>query len=299
MTEERPRRSPGTVWNDFFYASFDLRWAAVIRIAFASLVLVNMAILGLDLGLWFGPDGVMPLDASRTVIDSSSHTIFELLPDTNTTVRVCFVLAMLHAAALLVGWFPRVQAFGVFFWLLAFQHRHMMIFDGEDQLFRLVAFFLVFVPTHEHFSVHTLLRRASGPVTGPAWGLRFVQIQVTIVYCATAVAKLKGVEWRDGTALYYVARLDDAFGRFPLPHAPFESLAAIKMLTWSTLALELALPVALWLRPTRTIAVLVAALFHIGLDYTMNLFLFHPLMLVCLLSFIAGPRRQGVATELG
>ena len=81
----------------------------------------------------------MPLYASRTIIDSSSHTIFELLPDTDTTVRVCFVLAVLHAAALLVGWYPRVQAFGVFFWLMAFQHRHMMIFDGEDQLFRLVA----------------------------------------------------------------------------------------------------------------------------------------------------------------
>jgi len=168
VTDQGPRRSFGTVWNDFFYASFDLRWAAVIRIAFASLVLVNLAILGVDLGLWFGPDGVMPLDASRTVIDSSSHTIFELLPDTNTTVRVCFVLAMLHAAALLVGWYPRVQAFGVFFWLVAFQHRNMMIFDGEDQLFRLVAFFLVFTPTHEHFSVHTLLRRAGGPVTGAA-----------------------------------------------------------------------------------------------------------------------------------
>lgn len=47
------------------------------------------------------------------------------------------------------------------------------------------------------------------------------------------------------------------------------------------------------------IAVVLAALFHIGLDYTMNLFLFHPLMLVCLLAFITGPRRQGVATDPG
>ena len=169
----------------------------------------------------------MPLDASRTIIDPSSHTIFELLGDTNTTVRVCFVLAVLHASALLVGWFPRVQAFGVFFWLLAFQNRHMMIFDGEDQLFRLMAFFLVFVPTHHHFSVHALLHRSSGPVTGPAWGLRFVQIQITLVYLATAVAKLRGDEWRDGTALYYVSRLDDAFGRFPFPNAPFESLVTL------------------------------------------------------------------------
>ena len=55
--------------------------------------------------------------------------------------------------------------------------------------------------------------------------------------------------------------------------------------------LELALPIALWLPRTRVIAVVVAALFHVGLDYTMNLFLFHPLMLVGLLAFLAGPSR--------
>ena len=290
MTERRPWRTLGSAWNDFFYAPFDLRWAAAIRIAFAFLVLVNLTFLGLDLGMWFGPDGVMPLDASRTIIDPDSHTIFEWLPDTNTTVRVCFVLAMLHATALLVGWFPRIQAFAVFFWLLAFQNRHMMIFDGEDQLFRLFAFFLVFVPTHHHFSVHTLLRRASGPVTGPAWGLRFVQIQITLVYFGTAVQKLHGAEWIDGTALYYVSRLDDAFGRFPFPYSLFDSLAAIKALTWSTLALELVLPVALWLRPTRVIARVIAGRVHVSLDYTMNLFLFHPIMLVGLLAFAARPR---------
>ena len=67
-------------------------------------------------------------------------------------------------------------------------------------------------------------------------------------------------------------------------------LAAIKALTWSTLALELALPVVMWLPRTRLIAVVVAGLFHLSIDYTMNLFLFHPIMLIGLLAFVALPR---------
>jgi hypothetical protein len=296
VSEKGKSRTLEQAWSDFFGPPFDLRWAAAIRIGFALLVLVNLGVLGLDLNLWLGPSGVMPLDASRTVIDDSSHTIFELLPDTNSVIGICYGLAILHSFALLVGWFPRLQAFAVFFWLMAFQHRHMMIFDGEDQMFRLMAFFLAFVPTHHHWSVHTMWRGEHGPVSGPAWGLRFIQIQLTLVYFSAGVAKLRGDLWLDGTAIYYVTHLDDAFGRFPFPYAIFESMAVIKTLTWMTIVLELALPVALWVPRTRMIAVVIAAIFHIGLDYTMNLNLFHPLMLVALLAFVAGPRTTLPAT---
>ena len=57
MSEGRPKRTLGSVWNDFFYAPFDLRWAAAIRIAFAFLVLVNLTILGLDWGCGSGRTG--------------------------------------------------------------------------------------------------------------------------------------------------------------------------------------------------------------------------------------------------
>lgn len=290
MSSASESRSLEEHWIEFFFTPFDLRWAAVMRIAYASLVLINLMVLGLDLHLWFGPDGVMPLDASRTVIDSSSHSLFEWLPDTSTTVRICYALAVMHAVALLIGWFPRVQAFAVFFWLMAFQHRHLMIFDGEDQMFRLIAFFLAFVPTHHYYSVHTLMLGERGPRIGPAWGLRFIQIQLTILYLGAGIAKVRGDTWMDGTALYYVTHLDDAFVRFPFPYSVFESMAVIKALTWSTIIFELALPVALWIPRTKTVAIIIAVLFHIGLDYTMNLFLFHPLMIVALLSFVAGPK---------
>ena len=126
----------------------------------------------------------MPLDASREVIDQSSHTIFEILPQTSTVLWMCYSLALIHTVLLLLGFFPRFQAFWVFFWLWSFQHRNMMIFDGEDQLFRLFAFFMIFLPTHRFHSVHAWWReRRNQPEParfGTAWAFRLAHRTVTL-----------------------------------------------------------------------------------------------------------------------
>ena len=53
------------------------------------------------------------------------------------------------------------------------------------------------------------------------------------------------------------------------------------------LALEWILPVALWVKRSRKIAVAVAIAFHLAIDWTMNLFLFHWIMILGLLSFLS------------
>ena len=59
------------------------------------------------------------------------------------------------------------------------------------------------------------------------------------------------------------------------------------MLTWATLVFEVLLPIGLWVPRTRWFTLAVAVLFHLSLEYTLNLFLFHWLMLVGLLPFLA------------
>ena len=286
----------GRAWNGFLFAPFDLRIAAWLRIGFALLTLVNLGVLGLDLEFWFGPDGPMPIDASRGIIDPDSHTIFEILPQTSLTLWICYGLALAHTVGLLVGFFPRVQAFGVFFWLLSFHNRHVMIFDGEDQLFRLFALFMVFLPTHRFHSVHSWLRgRRQEPEPArfaTAWAFRLFQIQTTFVYVGAAWSKWSGSEWRSGIAMWYVTRLDDAWGKYPVPDFLFDSLPMIYLLTWTTLVLEAFLPIGLWVPRTRWFTLIVAVFFHLSLEYTMNLFLFHWLMLVGLLPFIATDGRH-------
>lgn len=286
----------GRAWDTFLFAPFDLRIAAWFRIGFAFLTLVNFAVLGLDLEFWFGPHGPMPIAASRAIIDEDSRTVFEILPQTSMALWVCYSLALTQTVGLLIGFLPRFQAFGVFFWLLAFQNRHVMIFDGEDHLFRIFAFLLIFLPTDRFHSVHAWWRQRRGdrePARfATAWAFRLFQIQTTFVYVGAAWSKISGSEWRDGIAMWYVSRLDDVFGKYPLPDAVFDSMPMINWLTWATLVIEVSLPIGLWIPRTRWFALLVAVLFHLSLEYTMNLFLFHSLMLVGLLPFVATDARR-------
>ena len=62
------------------------------------------------------------------------------------------------------------------------------------------------------------------------------------------------------------------------------------------LVFEVLLPVGLWLPRTRWFTLGVAVLFHLSLEYTLNLFLFHWLMLLGLLPFLAtfGKHREHV-----
>ncbi len=267
----------------------------LIRIGYAVLLLINVLVWAPDLERWFGEQGALPFAVSRAVVDPDTTTLFAWLPKTNVVMWTCYSLLLAQIAALLVGWFARFQALCIFLWLTSFQHRNMLIWDAEDWLFRLLAFYLIFLPIGETYSLCQRSRNhlaTPATVPRPVWPLRLVQIQITLIYISNVWEKLNGSEWLDGIAIYYVSRLDDSFGRFPVPGFLFQSLAAIQFMTWSVLVIECLIPIGLWFKETRKAALFLAVGFHLATDYTMNLFLFHPIMLVGLLAFVdpAGPR---------
>ena len=270
-------------WNAFFFAARDPRLCSVLRIGFAVLVLVDALVLLPDLGYWFSDGGVMPAANARLIINEDAFTLLHYVP-----LQLGYALLVAHAVLLLVGWQSRIQAVGVLIWLVSFQHRNYAIVDGEDTVMRLFAFYLALCPGGWAFSVDAWLRKRRGVVVEPPlpWGLRLFQLQMSVIYLSSAIEKTSGADWRSGTALYYVARLDDSFGRFPVPAYPLEHLWLIKLMTWGVLAIEWGLPILLWIKRSRKAAVVVAIAFHLSIDYTMNLFLFHWLMILGFLSYL-------------
>ncbi|MES2920415.1 MAG: HTTM domain-containing protein [Verrucomicrobiota bacterium] len=290
-------RKLGALWERFFFQPADLSMCGLIRIGYSVLLLINVLILAPDLTGWFGEQGVLPFAVSRQVVDPDTTTLFAWLPKSNAVVWTCYCVLLAQIVALLVGWFARFQALSIFIWLASFHHRNTLIWDGEDCVFRLLAFYLIFLPIGDFYSLcgrnrKQLIQPEFAP--NPVWPLRLVQIQITLIYVSNVWEKLNGSDWLDGISIYYVSRLDDSFGRFPLPGFLFQSLAAIKLMTWSVLVIECLVPIGLWFKETRRAALLLAVGFHLATDYAMNLLLFHPIMLVGLLAFVdpAGPRKM-------
>ena len=277
-------------WDRLFHTPRDTRVLDVMRIGYAVLMAINLLVLAPDLALFFGENGLASVDESRAMIDPDAVTLFQVLPRTGASVLVAYWLLLGHTVLFGLGWYPRVQALGILIWYTTFNHRFLWLWDGEDTLFRLLAFLFILCPLGYHWSLdrRRRMRRGQSLDDGPrsAWGLVLIRIQMTAIYLSTAWEKLDGSEWLDGTALYFVSRLDDVFARFPLIDAPFEHMWSIRLMTWTVLAIEVALPVALWIRNTRRAAVIAAVLLHLSIDYMMVLFLFQWLMIVGLLSFV-------------
>ena len=291
-------RSAADCWHAFFHAPSDARVCALVRITFAVLVLVNLAVLYPDLDHWFTAGGVLPAEASRETASPYHWSLLWLLPDTPAAVHTCFWIAITSTVLLGLGLFPRLNALALFLWLISFQVRNTQITDGEDDVFKMIAFCLIWMPSGHCWSLDALIRRwrqlEHEPLptaidhfaATPAWGLRLLQIEIAFVLFSAGTIKLEGEPWLHGTALYYVARLDDYFGRLPIPDWPFDTPGVIALLTWSVLAVELSVPILIWFRETRRACLLALLLFHLGNEWTMNLFLFHWIMLCGWLAFV-------------
>ncbi|MDA7902380.1 HTTM domain-containing protein [Mariniblastus sp.] len=242
----------------------------------------------------------MPFEVSKQIVDPNTITLFEFLPQTSFVLWACYFLLIFNTVALAFGFLTRLQLFSIFILYNSFVIRNVLIVDGEDTVFRLMAFYLFFSPSGYYLSVDNWIRKninwgknqttsiekTASPQEFAIWPLRLIQIQTASIVLFSACEKLNGVDWLDGTALYYVSRLDDLFYRFPLPSFLFESMIFIKLMTWATLVFELAAPIAVWFQRTRIPALIVLFSFHLSLEYTMNLNLFQYLMILGWCSFL-------------
>lgn len=299
-------------WNRFFHQPSDPRIPALIRIGVAGLVLINLIAWYPYLEMWFGEPGVLPGDVWKNP-DENSAPLFQpwsllaVVPRGHAALLVCYTLFLLQTVCLLGGFASRFSAASVFVWLVSFQNRNVMILDGEDDVLRIISFLLIFMPLAEVWSVDAWLRQRGGKqkpseITEPPypshcspWAVRMLQYFMVLVMFATGLYKLAGEPWRDGTALYYVARIDDLFGRFPVPHYLFDTPWTVRAMTWCVLYVELAIPFLIWIPKARRFSLIVLLGFHLSNEWAMHLFLFHWIMLCGWLSFLQREDLEAVA----
>lgn len=275
-------------WNGFFHGPVSPRVCAVLRIGFGLLIFINFLVFYPEVDRWFGPNGLLPFEASRTIVDPDTVTIFQWFPESAAFVRACLILLLVQSLCLAAGFFGRFNAACVFVLMTSFHHRNMALIDAEDNLMRIACFLLIFMPLDDAFSLRNLIARIRRHPRQlehfPAWPLRLMQIEMSLIYLSTALLKLRGEDWRSGSALYYAVQID-LFKRFPMPAFLIENPALSSLATWGIMALELALPVGLWIRRTRPFAIAAGILMHLTIEYSMNLFLFQWAMIVGLFSF--------------
>jgi hypothetical protein len=259
----------------------------VLRIAIGALLCIYTYGWWLDGPHWFSDAGVLRATTSSKLLYGEFKSLLILLPQTPEVIQAGLLLLMAQSGLLLLGVCSRFQAGCIFVLLTSFQHRNVLIVDGQDIAMRWFVFIMILMPLDHRWSLGRAIRGIPSTATqAQSWALRLFQVELTAIYFSSAFMKVAGNSWRDGTALYYVARSDDVFGRFWLPDALFETPWTVKLCTWTVLAVEIFIPFGLWIPRLRLVALCMAVGLHLSIEYSMNLFLFQWLMIAGLTSFI-------------
>ena len=280
-------RSMNRWYDRFLFEGCDPKLVSAFRIGYALLLFVYVATWSHGYSMWFTEQGVLGIKAaSQFGTASSSSLLFHFT--SSSFAALGLGLLTVHAVLLLLGVWSRLQAGCIFIWLVSFQHRNPLICDGEDTVFRLFALFMTLMPLDAYWSLtrkRGLTPLAQAPFS-QAWGMRLVQIQMTMIYLSAGISKLAGSSWWDGSAMFRVSRMENYGGRDWLPMFWTETPWMLQWATWLGLAIELSLPVLLWLKPTRRLAIVLGILFHLAIESILNLFLFEWIMILGLLTFL-------------
>ena len=274
-------------WDHFLFESCDPLLAPVLRIGFALLIVIQTLCVWPDAAYWYSDSGVLKSQTAEQILGPQAWSLLHGLDSEPWMAQLGLLCLLVHSGLMLLGCYSRFQVAAIFVWLVSFQNRNPLITDGEDTVFRILAFLLIWLPLDAKWSVMALRDSKNAhrtPTSKDAWALRLIQFQMTVIYASTALCKLEGETWQNGSAVGYVSRMTDNFGRWISPEW-FDLPWITPLATWGTLAVEAFLPFGLWIPKIRWFAIGLAALMHLGIEASMNLFLFQWVMLLGLVSF--------------
>jgi hypothetical protein len=274
-----------TAWERFWFEPVETSTFALLRIAFAVVILGWTLSLAPTVYAFYSNDGILPSQPDWP--GAAAWGVLEVFSG-DVTVTILYFLLLIGGIALLFGFKTRLAALVVFVCLVSFGRRNPWVLNSGDLLLRTLAFYLVLMPSGAALSADRWLKRGQAFWEFPAraiWPLRLVQIQVSIIYLAAVWAKVRGDTWNDGTAVSFALRIGD-IARFPVPGFITDSLVISNILTYGTLATELAIGILVWNRVLRPWVLLAGVGLHLGIDYSVRVGFFSYAILITYIAFL-------------
>lgn len=193
----------------------------------------------------------------------ASFSMYCLWDNPRDVTNVIIILLILIAS----GFYPRWTSL-LHFWISYSLGMAIGLPDGGESAAMVITFFYIFASINDGRRWHWERggRVHSGPLAGVAWaGSWMVRIQVAFIYLWGGLSKLAIESWQDGTAVYYVARME-FFGAAGFFDDTIRYLTAIPLValagTWGTIVLEVAISILLLANRRRAgVAALVVCIF--------------------------------------
>jgi hypothetical protein len=244
------------------HLAFDLRALALMRIAVAFVILLDLSIRISDLEAFYANTGVAPLSMIFQYKWNDYYFSFHAISGLWQVQLILFIIAACSALLLLIGYRTRLFTFISWILLLSLHNRNVLILQGGDDLLRMILFWGMFLPWGQRYSVDSILGKETHTNTS-IFTLGTLAYVLQISYLYTGSALLKGPEWHTKLdALYYVYSLD----QIAYPHTQWLYFypELLKVLTGIAFWFEMLVPLLFLIPIQNAVFRMVAVILIIG-----------------------------------
>lgn len=277
-------------WEGFWFEPVATSTLGVLRICFGLVVFAWTVSLAPDLSAFFSSAGVVGAQPTAPGV----WGVLGIAPGGGVVLGL-YAALLAASLALAAGWRTRLASVVVFVGLLSFQRRDPWVFNSGDGLLRVIAFYLMLAPAGASVSVDRWRRERERfwefPARAP-WAIRLMQIQLSVIYLGGVWDKLRGTTWNDGTAVSYALRVSD-LAALPVPAFLSRTPVIVNLLTFGTLATELAIGILVWNRGLRRWVLSLGVVFHLAIGWAIRVGFFSVGMLVLYVAFLDPDRAAG------
>ena len=275
-------------WDEFFFKPRPVESIAAFRIFWFSSLLVQALLDFQNINLFYGPHALISLETVRDQFSFPHISFFQYFKSSYEFVYVIFGFYLVSLLFAIIGLYTRESIIVAMICLTSFHQRNIWLLSSSELLVRLVTLLMIFSPCGHIFSIDSIMASKKNIVPKKKdwapWVLRLIQIQLSVVYLWTVWHKLKGETWFDGTAVYYATRLE-SMKNFSLPLL-LDWIPFIKLSTWLTLVVELALGTLIWFKEFRIPMIFLGVIFHLSIEYIMSIPFFEINMIFILALFM-------------
>lgn len=291
----------GEGWNQFWFAPSDPYTTSVMRILVGLATCWWLGVWTLDLEKLLGPAGWLPRDAMLQWRGGRGISLLDYV-GSSTTLWLVHAVALAAAVMFTIGLFTRITSVLTAVLLISYLWRAPLLYGEMELVLAMLTVYLCLGPCGAELSVdkclaerkerqRLLLARGSAD-TSPRFSsattvsLRLIQIHLTAIFVAMALAKFRGATWWNGEAVWWLAARPDS-RLFNLASLLAGKLDFVNLWTHAIVAFEFAFAVLIWGCWTRPLMLGLSLLLWLSVASLTGLVGYSLLMLVASLAFVA------------
>ena len=300
----------GNAWNHFWFTPTDPAGVSLLRILTGSMACWFLLAFTADLGVWFGVDGLLPIEMVQELAEDQSEgwngrASLLFLNDDGTWLMLVQIVSLAVAVGFTVGFLTRVTSVLTFASILSHVHRGPMIMGQFEPVLTLLLFYLCFAPCGRRFSVDSWWRSRRRDPNQPSVplakessvaaniGQRLIQVHIAAFYVMIGLTKLASEDWWNGEAMWWlIAHTESRLVDLTFLHQ-YEYV--INLWTYSVVVFELVFGVLIWHRLARPLLLAWAVVHWCLLGVVTGLLSYAAIMLVANVSFISAETIRDLA----